>query len=288
MDLFEKWLFGYYVLKFKGKDAAKIASIALMRFIGAQVKPDGRVIVARRDLQGFLSSLGDGFEYSVSTLLGLPAVLSKAIKHSGYVCAFVVGIVIYFISGMYVWDIRVEGNKNISDGAVLSELEDCGLYTGVLWKSFDLQNLEASVLERSDKIGWISIYREGTVAIVNVVEKENEDEIDGTTEGVFDIVAKCDAVIEQITVKRGVAVVKAGDVVRRGDLLISGVLDVNGEQKTVGAEGIVIGRAVENVVSEAERTQTVKEKGEERLVAVSLKIFKYTINILENYRNSSS
>ena len=104
-------------------------------------------------------------------------------------------------------------------------------------------------------------------------------------EGFSNVVASCDAVIEEITVKYGIAAVKAGDTVKAGDLLISGVIPQELGGGTVRAEGNVKGRITECISLEVGRSESVREYKEEKLCEVRINILGFSINIFKNYRN---
>ena len=101
-------------------------------------------------------------------------------------------------------------------------LEDNGIYIGSKKDNLKpISDIKTNIINRTDDISWIWIYIEGSKARVEVSEriiphKMIEKDIPS------DIVALCDGVIENITVKCGDAMVKAGDAVRKGDVLISG------------------------------------------------------------------
>jgi similar to stage IV sporulation protein len=137
----------------------------------------------------------------------------------------------------------------------------------------------------SHTVSWISINRRGGVAYVNVIDRIDHGE-EEKKEGYSNIVASASAVIEEITVIHGVAKVKAGDSVKKGDLLISGVLPEESGGGFCYAEGIVLGRVSDSIDVSVPLEQEVKVSENRRLLSLDIKIFGFSLNILNRGRNS--
>jgi similar to stage IV sporulation protein len=178
----------------------------------------------------------------------------------------------------------VEGNETVSTSAIEAELDTVGIRPGVLWSSLSFNEAERHLLEESATIGWLNVNRRGSVAYVTVKEKQiKESEIGKKLYS--NIVASTDCVIEEITVKSGYPMVKAGDTVKAGQLLISGVIPSELGGGFVRAEGEVKGRVFERISVEVPRRETVTVYGEEILSECHANIFNFSINIFKNYGN---
>lgn len=123
----------------------------------------------------------------------------------------------------------------------------------------------------------ISVRRDGVALLIEAYRETQEPEVyDGAA--ARDLVARCDAVVEQITVLAGRAAVQSGDVVRRGQVLILGEEKETDETtRGVSALGEVTGR----IWAYAEAKSTVLEEkktftGEER-VRAKLRLFGWSI-----------
>ena len=113
-----------------------------------------------------------------------------------------------------MWDIRIEGCDESYSDEIRKELTACGFSVGSSWSETDLGELEIEFLSKSQNVSWLNINRRGTVAYVTVLEKQVHEE--EKKEGYSNIIAECDAIIEEITVIHGVASVKVGDSVKKG------------------------------------------------------------------------
>ncbi len=179
-----------------------------------------------------------GIECEVQ-LYGIPKTAKKFGKRYGLILGIITIFALNVLSGRYIWDIRVEGNKSMTEAEVKSELSAVGFEIGSPTKGRDVDEISNAVLISSEKIAWLSINMHGTVAYVNIREKLLPDQKDDM-ENPSNIIAKSDGIIEHIEVLRGNAAVKEGDSVKEGDLLISGISEsTRGEYRTEHALGNV-------------------------------------------------
>ena len=227
--------------------------------------------------------LGTRVKFKRSKMKGIGGFVIRNFRRGGVIAALLISLALAIISSELVWDVRIEGNSLYNAEEIISELNKAGLTVGKRWRSMELGKIENSALSESDKLSWININRRGTVAYVKVIEKKKHDT--ETKLGCSNVVASCDAVIEEISVINGVAKVKVGDTVKAGDLLISGVIPEELGGGFCYAEGVVRGRvsdAVSVFVSEKTEKKLVKK---EHLNKIGLKLFNFSINILKSYRN---
>ncbi len=174
----------------------------------------------------------------------------------------------------------------VTDSEIIVGLSECGFETGIFWRSVNRSAVESSFLEGNDKISWININRRGTVAYVKVLEKGNKEENKSETGEVFyNIVADCDCVIEEMTVKRGTPVVKVGDTVRKGDVLVVGLLPPTAGGGFCSAEANIVGRINDSISVEIDRVGEKKTYSDRKLYSLTLKILKFSLNIFKMYGN---
>ena len=129
-------------------------------------------------------------------------------------------------------------------------------------------------MAKSTAVAWLNINRRGTVAYVTVLEKEVHGQ--EVKEGYSNVVAACDAVIEEISVVRGVACVKVGDSVKKGDLLISGVLPEEQGGGFCYAEGEIFGRVSESISVSVDEYKIKKTEKNSEIAHLDIKIFGFS------------
>ena len=272
------YVLAYRTLRVKNGCASGLLSFALKNKITLSAIGDGSFRISESGFKRLQSSAFPLAELDYSEPCGVLGFLIKAKICYGVILAMVISLFLVFFSGCTVFDIRISGNEEISDEELLSRLEECGLYVGGSWLHVERTEVESALLSASDAISWVNINRRGNVAYVEVIERKS-----GEVEKNYDfcnIVARVDCIIEDISVKRGYAVVKKGDVVKAGDILISGVpTDALGSFCT--AEGVVTGRESRQVLAFVSEESEKKSLDSETKSGMAIKIFNFFINIFK-------
>lgn len=279
-------IFGYRKINVSETETSRAASILLRSKIPTKINSDGSFLIRERDASRLAEAFSGVIEYETSEPLGLYGRYLRLKDKWLVFSAIGLCLVLTFLSGLLVWDVRIEGNQNIPAAAIEYALSESGLSVGSLWHSLDKNDVERNLLELDPSLSWVNINRRGSVAYVKVAEKaQNGQSSEETKHGYANVVASCDCVIEEITVTSGVAVVKRGDTVKAGDLLISGVINTENGGALCYAEGKVIGRVSDRVTVEIEREYEVRSEKSEKLLRCDIKIFDFAINIFKRYRN---
>ena len=215
---------------------------------------------------------------------GLPAVLWRYRRRWGLVAGAVVGIAFGIVSSFMVWDIRVEGNRRLSESAVLRVLEECGLERGCFYHRLDTDVVENRVLIISDDISWITVNIKGTVAEVEIRETAVRDETEYMSAA--NLVAVREGVVEYLEDVRGNVAVEAGEAVSRGELLVGGIYgsETEGFRYTV-AKGKVYARTEREFAVEIPYTYEKKVYTGNVRVEKYLIFFKKEVKFYRNSRN---
>ncbi|MBQ9783028.1 MAG: sporulation protein YqfD [Clostridia bacterium] len=162
-----------------------------------------------------------GIPVVVAADCGLPALLRRYRRRYGIFVGALLFCGILFISGKVVWRIQVDGNRSVSDAAVIQELERCGMSVGDRIGALDTAIIENRVLIASDEISWISINLIGTVARVEIRETIPYEETESYSAA--NLVAARSGTVELFEDVRGNIAVKIGDTVAEGELLVGGL-----------------------------------------------------------------
>ena len=281
-------IFGYRKIEISVLDIGRAASVLLRSGVNSKISSSGIFYVRERDCKKVCSAFEGQIQYSMSEPRGLYGAYLN-LKHKWVVfSALFVCVLLILLSGFVVWDVRIEGNETLPDAAIEYVLSEAGLSIGDIWWLIDKNDVERNLLELEPEISWININRRGNVAYVKVAQKrQNDTDNNADISAYANVVAACDCVIEEITVTRGVAMVKKGDVVKKGDLLISGVVTNENGGEICYAQGSVIGRLSDRIMVDVGRESDQKVGKREILVKCDVKIFDFTINIFKRYRNSN-
>ena len=278
-------IFGYRRLKIDPGDMSTLTSILIRNAIPSDINNDGTVTVRERDIEEIEKLISGRMAFSYSKPLGLYGFWKRMDHKLPIMISVVISTLMVIILSGFVWDIRVEGNENVTDSEIILSLSECGFEVGDFWLFVDRGEIEAAFLDASGDISWINLNRRGSVAYIKVIEKDRTEESNNEDDNASNLVASADCVIEEITVKRGTAVVKPGDTVKRGDLLVIGALPSEVGGGWCAAEAIVIGRIYDTVCVDVGRNYENKTLKESILYSCEISFFKFSLNIFKRYRN---
>lgn len=288
MARLDEHILGYYCGKVDTKDVSRLINTLLRLGICSTVTSSGNFTLRRKDKHRFLSCAKSRIRFELGTVRGIYGFFERNSRRYGIFAAIITVIAVFVLTRTLVWDVRISGNTTLSEDAVEDTLNEHGLKVGSPWRRVDKSLIEATLLSEHPEIAWISLNRRGTVAYVELIESENVGRAEEVAPIYSNVVAECDGVIEEITVKSGEAVVKVGDVVKAGDVLISGVVEGDGGVRFCRAQGTVIARTATDISAEASRQVTEMVESKRRIAHVRVLIFNFSINIFKNYRNSDN
>ena len=216
---------------------------------------------------------------------GLPTRVSRLRGRLGLLLGAICATFLFILARQFVWSVRVVGNERIPAGEIRAMLAAQGLEIGSYLPSVRAGEVETGLLLASSDLAWVAVRTDGTVATVQVVEREPED---GKKDRPANLVAARDGQIEGLELYRGQAVVSVGQAVRAGELLVSGVYD----SATVGwrytrASGRVMARTERVLRVEVPLTyeKKVPLKAERRETV--LRFFKFSLKFSKNSRNEA-
>lgn len=276
-------IFGYRKIKIPPDRLSEVTSLFIRSSLSMKIDSCGCIIARERDFNKIQELLSGRVDYQASESLGLFGKYKRLRFKKTLIFSLIFSLMLILFFSNIVWDVRIDGNQRVSDAEIRMSLSSFGLYQGRPWNEIDRDAIEAEILREDDRLSWINLNRRGTVAYVKVMEKEEGEERKEIS-GISNLVASCDCVIEEITVKKGAAVVKVGDVVKKGDLLIMGVESEDGGD-FCAAEGVVIGRVFERISTTVSRNYKEKVLINRRLYSCDINFFNFSLNIFKLYGN---
>lgn len=222
---------GYVVFQIFGKFPERFINVCIQRgrfifdavpgkecFTASLLLSDYRCIrpLARRS----------GVRLKVKERHGLPFFLSRYKNRKGILYGALAYLLIIIIMQSFVWTVDINGIKTLSTSQMESILAENGLETGAFKGGLDLHFTERNIMQRVDKISWMSINIIGTKAEVEIKEKEVKPDII-ESDVPCNVKAKCDGLIVSMNVKRGSTEIPVGSAVKEGQLVVSGVVKNN-------------------------------------------------------------
>ena len=179
-----------------------------------------------------------GAEIVEKRMLGLPFILLCNRHRWGLAAGLVLALFAVIFSSLFVWEIRVEGAEKVDADEITEVLESVGFYEGVYKKGVDIQSVINRFLIKEDRISWIMINFDGTVAHVELKEAKRPSLIPKKEN--VNLVAGRNGIIVRADTLEGSCQVANGDAVTEGQLLISAFVDrKDGASSLRGARGYV-------------------------------------------------
>jgi similar to stage IV sporulation protein len=126
-------------------------------------------------------------------------------------------------STLFLWEIRVTGNKTVPTARIRNALRACGVDYGSYWPDFTSDQLRSRLLLELPELAWATVNVRGSIAEVIVRERVARPALfdeDAPT----DVVAAKTGFLTKLQVLRGAAAVQRGSAVTAGETLISGAV----------------------------------------------------------------
>lgn len=250
---FLRWVSGYVAFEVTGGYPEKFINLSVknninfwnLRRIGADFKAQIKASDYKR-----LHSLArlSNSKLRICDKHGLPFFVFKHRKRWGVVIGAAVFIAVLYCFSLYIWNINIVGNNELSKEEIIGVLDSAGLSVGTLKSRVVPCDVEEFTMSRIGKISWMSVNIKGSSVSVEIKEKIDKPEI--LKQGEFcNIVAAKDGQIDRLETFNGTPTVKPGDVVTKGQLLISGIgEDADLKSKFLSAEGKVFAKTKEVII----------------------------------------
>ncbi len=216
---------------------------------------------------------------------GIPYLAIRYRKRAGIFLGTLIALFLLLFSERYVWDIRISGNENMTHEEVVAELNACGFGIGSYIPDVETVVLENRVLIASDRISWIAIELDGTVARVQIIENTAAPPEEDLSRPA-NLIATADGQIESVALFRGNCLVTVGQAVKKGDLLVSGLYDTaSGGYRYTRAAGEVFARTERTFCVEIPFADTQKVYEDEKYREIVLNFFGFSIKIFKSTGN---
>ncbi|MBP1581684.1 MAG: sporulation protein YqfD, partial [Oscillospiraceae bacterium] len=116
-------------------------------------------------------------QWQQSDYKGAPQLQKRYRKRFGIAGGGILLLILMLLSQQFVWTIRVKGNAQVSDTAVIQLAEQLGLRPGVWKKSLDVIEIADELTVQLEQVSWAAINLLGTVAEVEIVERVMPPEV---------------------------------------------------------------------------------------------------------------
>lgn len=279
------YLTGYVIIKVEGLSLEKFINI--MRAYGVSlwdVRRQSYTILTARvnafSLPRLRRLAGDlPLRLTVVKRRGLSGAFSYLRRRrKGFLLGLIGAVVLFFALTSFLWGVEIEGveDSNLRQ-EIAVQLQEMGIYPGVLKAQMDLSQVEKRLLLDNPEIAWTDVRLRGVVLNIAVREADLPPTMQENSRQ--HIVASKDAVVESVVPLSGQAQALSGQAVKAGDILISGIVTFEGASPIYStARGEVMGRVFYSASSSRslfaqERVETGRVATERFLVLGNWRIF---------------
>lgn len=175
-----------------------------------------------------------GTRVAILQRYGLPFLIPVLFRRKIFILGCVLTIGFWYLSSLFIWDIRLDGNYQITEDSFMSFLKQYEVRVGMRKSELDIEAMEKEIRKVFPQITWTSAKLSGTRLFIQV--KENDAPIVSAvveqSEGA-DLVAEYDGTIVSMIVRKGVPKVSIGDEITKGTVLVEGSIPIYNEDATV-------------------------------------------------------
>ncbi len=220
----------------------------------------------------------EGVTFCRGALEGIAGSFKRMIIRPGLISGILLSIFLYIWLNSMVWEVRVVSYADVDEDRVLNLLAECGLHEGSRISQLDEDVLVADYLMKDGTAAFVSIHMRGVVAEVEIIPRDYEEEPEKLGEP-CNIVATRNALITDITVYSGRAMVKVGETVKVGDILVSGVMTDATGTHLVCASADVRGECTDTIGVLSPDIVTKNRIAERRFSGMTLTFFGKAIRV---------
>jgi len=155
---------------------------------------------------------------------GTPFFVGRMRRRYALWITLLAGLFLLFYSSLFIWDIEIEGNENVSRQEILRALEKEGVSFGTYSYAINSAVLRNNILLEVPELSYLAVNVRGCRAYVQVRERVFAPEIVSRRDPGNTVAAK-DALVTAVQPWDGEKMVLPGTTVQEGQLLISGVVE---------------------------------------------------------------
>ena len=194
--------------------------------------------------------------------------------------------ILLMISSLFIWEIDVHGNSELSKAEILRALNDCGVREGSFWPEISAELVRSQMLTKLPKLSWMTVNISASRAIVLIRERQDKPEIYVETEPA-NIIAAESGIIRDLYVTEGSTQISRGQTVQKGQLLVSSEMEsIGGKQRYVCSKANIIADTCREIKMLYPSSTEKKTEDEMSCLRFAVKFGKKRINFYLNGRNN--
>ena len=168
-----------------------------------------------------------GTQIRILKRVGLPFLLFRYRKHRFFAIGILAAFLFLMVMSRFVWSVEISGNHQYSAQLLTKFLAEEQIGYGVRKREIDCENAEVLLRNHFPDITWVSVRLSGTKLYVAVQERLSAGNAEEESALVAsDLVTEVAGEVTSVLVRRGTALVQAGDEVEAGTVVVSGMIPI--------------------------------------------------------------
>lgn len=216
MSLIKSFLAGKVQFRVQGLPLWCLNKLRTFHITQISVAGDTTNFVASLAHSNAIKKLISNFEYQATENYNLFRGVNFLLNHMILVVSILVAVCAYFIADWRIYTVRVQCDDESIIPAVYEHLSQIGVGKFTLKNKLQQFDLASDLVSNFENIAHAHVRVAGNTLVVDLVTATHQNAKVKTN-----IYAQYDAVIKEITVYSGTALVTVGDVVKKGDLLVA-------------------------------------------------------------------
>ena len=227
-----------------------------------EISTEDGIIYARTDVWKYPEIARLSKKYGVRTRItgryGLYFKLRHIPGRPGLIAGALISAVMVNILRLYIWNIVIHNNHELSDDYILELLDSYNITAGTLADNANALETERLIMLTNDKINWINIEINGSRADVYLSESNSTTEADSDFKTPCNLVAGRTGIIVDYDVSSGKMLYEKGSGVAKGSVIVSGAVSSETSTILVHSDGQIIADFSEDVDFSLDYTSTEK------------------------------
>ena len=183
-------------------------------------------------------------EHNISAAIadrrGIPFWFLRYKRRYGLLLGMVLGLILLFLSEMFIWKLTVSGSVTVPESEIISVLQEHGISVGAFIPDIDPDRNANEILLTEHRISSLALNIHGTHLEAVILERTPTPDITDTA-GYYNVIATHDGTVVDIDAYDGTPEVKSGDTVFAGQLLINSFMERrNGTFCPTHARGMIL------------------------------------------------
>ena len=236
---FFKYIKGYLRIRVWGFSPERFMNLCSNKGILLwDIVKDGDVYYMCINLKGFRQLRPivrkTGTRVAILERYGLPFFVPKLLKRKVFVLGLILAVTFWLRSSLYIWNIDLAGNYQITQDVFDSFLAEQDISIGMRRDKLDIEELEKEIRRAFPQVTWTSAKLSGTRLQIDIKENDTPTVVEEQkpSQG-MDLVAEFGGTVVSIIVRSGVPKVSVGDVVEEGTVLVEGKVPIYNDDATV-------------------------------------------------------